>query len=236
MSELKVTTFSSKGRATRIHSIKTGKIHHLHSDNQLRAFLILEWNDEVIDIKEGVKLENLLETIDDIENLRLDIFMDKDKGMIYEFFTNFLVTFKDKDREVIKAISIKNASELRKQTTIEKMEIERRYWTSKGIDFFVITEKEIDKTLANNIQWVRETLLTDNIENKDEKANKLIKLLIVNKEKRVCEVIDEFEGAFELINGEGLYLFRYLIAKKIVKVDMYKQIDISKSVLQLLQG
>lgn len=235
MSELKVTTFSSKGRATRIYSAKTERIHHLHSDNQLRAFLILEWNDEVIDIKEGVRLDNLLETIDDKENLRLDIFTDKNKGELYDFFTNFLITIKHQDREVIKAISIKNTSEFKRQSTIEKMEIERRYWRSKGIEFCVVTEKEIDKTLANNIQWVRETLLVDSIEDKSIKADKLLNYLMINKENKVTDVVEEFERDFRLVNGEGLYLFRYLIARKIIKVDIYKEINISMNVSELLQ-
>ena len=62
---LKVTTFSSKGRATRIYSHKTNRIHHLQSDNQLRAFLLFEWIDLVKDIKENIELKDLEDALND---------------------------------------------------------------------------------------------------------------------------------------------------------------------------
>lgn len=234
MSELKVTTFSSKGRVTRINGIKTGKIHHLQSDNQLRAFLILEWSDSVVDIKEGVRLENLLEEINDVENLRLDKFIDKSSGKTYDLFTNFLVTVRYGDKEVINAIAIKNSSELKRKSTIEKIEIERRYWKSKSIEFYLITEKEIDKTLVSNIQWVRDTVLLDSVEDRDIKSNKLFNYLMINKENNIDELLDSYERNSELIQGEAMYLFRYLIAKKVLLVDMKKKINISIKVCDLI--
>ncbi|MDY4543766.1 MAG: hypothetical protein SPE00_00370 [Bacilli bacterium] len=78
---LKVITFSSKGRATRIFSYKTNRIHHLQSDNQLNVFLLLEWNDNVINIEENVELNDLEENLDNIEELRLDKFTDKEIKM-----------------------------------------------------------------------------------------------------------------------------------------------------------
>ena len=88
---LKVTTFSSNGRASRVYGYKTKKIHHLQSDNQLRTFLLLEWDDRVKDIKENVMLEDLEATIYNVENIRLDKFKDKETGNLYQLHTNFLI-------------------------------------------------------------------------------------------------------------------------------------------------
>jgi len=52
------------------------------------------------------------------------------------------------------AISVKYANELDDSRTIEKQEIERRYWESKSIKWFIITEKEIPKILVRNIKWL----------------------------------------------------------------------------------
>lgn len=87
---LKVTTFNSKGRATRIYGYKTKRIHHLQSDNQLRLFLLLEWNDMVKNIEENLELKDLEITIDNVEDLRLDKFSDNE-GRIsatHKFFSN----------------------------------------------------------------------------------------------------------------------------------------------------
>ena len=39
------------------------------------------------------------------------------------------------------ARSVKAASELERKTTLEKLEMERRYWEVKSIDWSIITEK-----------------------------------------------------------------------------------------------
>ena len=131
---LKVTTFSSKGRATRIYSYKTNKIHHLQSDNQLRFFLILEWNNSVKYIEENVELKHLEATIDNLENLRLDKFTNKE-NQLYQLHTNFLISIVGSNGEEQVAVSVKSLSELQRKTVIEKMEIERRYWKAKGVKF-----------------------------------------------------------------------------------------------------
>ncbi|AXI08235.1 hypothetical protein CUC15_04315 [Oceanobacillus zhaokaii] len=121
--------FSSKGRATRIYGIKTGRIHQLHSDNQYRAFLLFEFNSMVTDIRESFPLLDVLEVVDDKEDLRFDKFTDKETKEPYVLTTNFLLTMKDANgEEKYVARSIKNTTELKRKITFEKLEIERRYW------------------------------------------------------------------------------------------------------------
>lgn len=121
--------YSSKGRVSRIHGIKTGRIHHLHSDNQYRAFLLFEFNSSVIDIRESFPLLDVNEVIDEKEDLRFDKFTDKETKEPYVLTTNFLLTVKDKNGEEKDiARTVKNTTELKKKITFEKMEIERKYW------------------------------------------------------------------------------------------------------------
>jgi len=205
---LKVITFSSKGRSTRIYSYKNNKIHHLQSDNQLRAFLLLEWDDRVKNIKENVMLDDLEATLYSVENLRLDKFKDKKAGDLYDLHTNFLIkiTTKDKGEETI-ALSVKNISELQRTTVIEKMEIERRYWKVKGIKFYVITtENQIDKQFVENIKWARETLVDKAMENKRELAEKLYYFLQERKGEKLNEVLKEFDSEEDVIKGTALFI------------------------------
>ena len=93
----KISDFSSIGRASRIHGLKTHRIHHLHSDIQLRAFLIFEWCDRVVDIRESFPLLDVLEVIDEKKDLRFDKFRDKETGTPLVITTNFLLTTLDQD-------------------------------------------------------------------------------------------------------------------------------------------
>lgn len=227
---LKVTTFSSKGRATRIHSYKTNRIHHLQSDNQLRVFLTLEWSDKVKDIQENIELKDLEEIIDNVENLRLDKFSDKETGQLYQLHTNFLVTIKRNNGEEQVAISVKSLSEIKRKTVIEKMEIERRYWKEKGVSFHVITEKEIDKQFVENIKWVREAFIDKSIENKEELKEKLYYFLQGYKEKRIIDVLNKFDEEGNLKAGTALFILRYLIALKEVEINMKEKMDLNDSI------
>lgn len=51
-------------------------------------------------------------------------------------------------------IQVKPLSELKNPRTIEKLEIERRYWASKEIPWYIITEKELNPTVLDNIKWL----------------------------------------------------------------------------------
>lgn len=230
---LKVTTFSSKGRATRIKSMKNDEIYHLQSDNQLRVFLLLEWSEIVTDIKVNDELYDLEMNLDNIENLRLDKFIDKETGNLYKFHTNFLITINKQNVEEQIAISVKSVTELERKVVIEKIEIERRYWSSKGIKFYIITDKELDRIVAKNIMWVRETLIDKEINNKEELANELYFLLEQNRCVAINNLLKTFDGDKNK-NGIGLFIFRYLVANKVIKINMKKHINLDKKVDEII--
>jgi TnsA endonuclease C terminal./TnsA endonuclease N terminal. len=232
---LKVTTFSSKGRATRIYGYKTKRIHHLQSDNQLRFFLILEWHDKIKDIKENIELKDIEATVDNVDDLRLDKFSDKETGELFQLHTNFLITVRRNNGEEQVAISVKSLSELERRTVIEKLEIERRFWKAKGIRFYVITEKEINKQLVDNIKWVRETVIDKSIEGKKELVERLYYFLQKNKKNKLIKVLELFEYEEDIKAGTALFIFRYLLATKEIEVDMEKSIDLNEYISDLIK-
>lgn len=228
---IKTHEFSSKGRATRILGVKTGRIHHLQSDNQYRAFLIFEFSNKVLDIRETYPLLDVMEIIDEKHDLRFDKFQDKETKENYIMTTNFLLTVKEPDgSERYVARTVKNTSELKRKITWEKLEIERRYWLQRQIQWQIITEKQLPRQLAKNIEWVRETLLegSEGELDKEQLSLVLLRYLLENDElplKQVLKVFDKQEG---LSKGSGLFLFRYLLAKKEIQIDMNIPIDFSK--------
>ncbi|NCU28704.1 MAG: heteromeric transposase endonuclease subunit TnsA [Candidatus Moranbacteria bacterium] len=236
----KVHEFSSKGRVTRIFGIKTNRIHHLHSDNQLRAFLIFEWCDRVVDIRECFPLLDIMEVVDDKANLRFDKFCDKDTGEQLVITTNFLLTVKESDgSKRYVARTVKNTTELNKKITFEKLEIERRYWHSRGVDWKVITEKELDRQYCKNLEWIREVLLENdekyNGVEKETTSNMLHQIIMNNQDSTLRKVLKDFEEDEGLDSGEGLYLFRYLVAKKRLRIDLKNKINLSRKVKEIIK-
>lgn len=228
---VKTSDYSSKGRATRIQGIKTRRIHHLHSDNQLRAFLIFEYSDAIIDIRESYPLLDLMEVIDDKEGLRLDKFTDAD-GYPLIICTTFVLTVRGEGgEERLVARSVKNTSELSKKITLEKLEIERRYWEARGVDWKVITEKRLSRQLCENIEWCRETLLQDMQE--DGLANALLAYIQNNTFIPIKLLLNEFEYEEGLEPGKALWLFRYLLATKCLDVNIENAINLAATLEEL---
>lgn len=234
---IKINEFSSKGRATRIMGIKTKRIHHFHSDNQLRAFLIFEWSNKVIDIRECYPLLDLMETIDDKEDLYLDKFVDKDSGEQFVITTNFLLTIKEADGTIkYIARAVKNCSELSKNITIQKLEIEKRYWSSKNIDFKIITEKELNRNFCKNLQWIRETILdgAELMPSREERSSRMYVYMLNNRNIIIKDLFKDFERRNDIDKGTALYLFRYLLGTKQIAVDMTNIIDFNCKVQDLV--
>ncbi|MCF8564688.1 TnsA endonuclease C-terminal domain-containing protein [Alicyclobacillus tolerans] len=247
---VKISDFPSIGRATRIFGVKIPRIYHIQSDNQLRCFLIFEWSalqssesgvnspTAIVDIRESFPLLNMLETIDDKDDLRMDKFTDKETGVPLVLVTNFVLTVRDADgKERLVARSVKNASELKRSSTFENLEIQRRYWRAKGVEWKLITDKQIPKQFAKNVSWVRETLLDDGMDSneKSEQAQLLHNDLMRYPNLKLSDVLNAFDRKEGVSQGSGLYLFRYLIAKKLIHIDMNQSVQVARNVRDVLQ-
>lgn len=229
---LTVQDFPSMGRVARVPGWKSGRIHHFFSDIQTRYFYLLEWEDLVIDIREHFPLLDLEDTIQQKEDLNLDQFKDKETGTPYVLTTTFLITLKSTDgKNIYLARTVKPASELEKKRILERLEVERRYWADKEIDWGIVTQKEIPKALVRNIEWVHPSLYSYRERGFTREeiiylGNVLMERLIDNYHS-IRKITADFDKDFNYESGTGLFVFKYLIASKQIETDMTKPIDIN---------
>lgn len=219
-----IQDFPTYGMASRVLSVKTKRIHHFFSDIQLKYFYLLEIEDSVIDIREHFPLLDLEQVLHDHTDLKLEKFKDKKSQMPYIITTTFLITTIDKHGQIrYVARSTKAASEL-KNIVLEKLEIERRYWTAKGIDWGIITNKNINSTRAKNIEWLHSAFNIDEyngilFDELDQFSEGLLYRL-VESQQPIRRVLAMYERDHILDSGTGILLYKYLIIKKKVKIDM----------------
>ncbi|MEX9806634.1 TnsA endonuclease N-terminal domain-containing protein, partial [Proteus mirabilis] len=147
---LTVQEVPSSGRSHRIYSHKTGRVHHLLSDLELAVFLSLEWESSVLDIREQFPL-----LPSDTRQIAIDSGIKHPviRGVDQVMSTDFLVDCKDGPFEQF-AIQVKPAAALQDERTLEKLELERRYWQQKQIPWFIFTDKEINPVVKENIEWL----------------------------------------------------------------------------------
>ncbi|WP_138206999.1 TnsA endonuclease C-terminal domain-containing protein [Haloimpatiens lingqiaonensis] len=231
---LTVQDFPSMGRVTRVFGWTTQRIHHFFSDTQLKYFYLLDWEERVIDIREHYPLIDLEVVLKDTSDLRLGKFIDRKTKEPYILTTTFLITLLNFDgKKSFAARSIKYASELEKKSTIEKLEIERRYWKARGIDWGIVTNKDINDVRARNIEWVHSAMNSDDCNGLskaefDDLFDGILYRFIDNKQS-IKNIIAGFEKDYSLDVGMGLLLFKRLVAEKRIVLDMDKPINLSQT-------
>lgn len=233
---LTIQDMPSMGRVSRVYSHKTNRIHHFFSDMETRVFYLFSFEDDVYDIREHFPLLNMEDVITDRRGLDFGKFVDKETGTPFVFTTTFLITLKGGDgKEHFTARSVKSAEKLNQKYIIERYEVERRYWESKGVDWGIITQHDINVIKAKNIEWVYQSLQDCEMNSlaKSELPDLLLNDLL-NKDDVVRKITASLDSERKLQPGTGLSLFKYLIASKKIFVDMNKEINVNLPINQLL--
>ncbi|SEA63539.1 TnsA endonuclease N-terminal domain-containing protein [Rubrimonas cliftonensis] len=144
---LTVQDVPSRGRSHRFAGRTTARVHHLLSDIEYRTLLIYEWCDAVVDIRERFPLDRTATT-----RIAAAIGVahpaDPKSGVDLVMTTDLLIDFTDR----VVARAVKPSSDLDKARTLEKLEIERRVWSEQGVDWGVVTERELPDSIIANLQ------------------------------------------------------------------------------------
>lgn len=143
---LTVRDVPSEGRSHRIFGHLTHRTHHLLSDLELATFLLLQWRESTLDIREQFPLDL---TITKRLCVEAGIQHPMQNGQLQFMSSDFVVTTNDENNASF-AIQVKDSSSLKDPRTVEKLEIERRYWLEKYTPWYLVTEKEIPTIIFKN--------------------------------------------------------------------------------------
>jgi hypothetical protein len=147
---IRIQDFASRGAVSRVKGNTTGRVHHLMSKVELAYFYILDWSESVTDILEQYPLLDLERAVTIASKAGIKYPTDNVSGYPYVLTCDFMIVTADGQ----KARTVKMVSELGNARTLEKLEIERRYWLEYDVDWGIITEREISFQKAKNIEWL----------------------------------------------------------------------------------
>ncbi len=223
--------YPSMGVATRIFSQKTNRMHHFFSKNQLFFFYILEYDENVIDIKEHYPLLDLQEELSECRQVNLNKYIGGEGKTPYILTTTFFISYKSIDGLIkYAARSVKNSSELVKKSVQNKLEIERRYWQAKEIPWSLVTNNDLNMIKVKNIEYIRDYVGGNEIFNLNTDAEDLVLCLyerIAISQKSIKDTISEYEMDYEISEGTGVTFFKFLLANKYVCIDMNSPINLN---------
>lgn len=234
---LHIQDVASKGLSSRIKGWKTERVHHLLSMLETLYFYVLEWSQEVIDIREQYPLLPLEETLAIAESCGIHHPSDPRTKYPIVMTTDFVNTVCRGVTDFDEPRTVKYKTDLLKRRTLEKLEIERRYWESRKIKLKVVTEDSIPSTLAKNVEWLHSYRCLADFTDLDEFAFR-------RTATEVMEALKSYPGSLRSITiatddrlgleaGTSLSIVRYLLANRRLRVDMLKPINPSARLVLL---
>ena len=216
---LTVQDVPSKGRIHRRPSLTHNRIVHLLSDLELAAFLLFDWEKAVIDIREQFPF-NPEATLSIAK--RLGIKHPAYQGVIQVMTTDLLVDFNSDGQHLSKAISVKYAQDLEDERTIEKLELERRFWEGEGIEWFIFTEHEVPVHFVKNIRWLAPHMHSYDLDDSQRMFvfESILQMLEACPEEKLPVLLSELDQKQGLERGTNLKYFRHLAAQNAFQWDM----------------
>jgi hypothetical protein len=227
----------SQGLATRIKGWKTKRVHHFLSNLELSYFYVLEWSPVVFDIREQYPLLPLEETFAIAEQCGIRHPTDPKTKEPIVMTTDFFITLPRSIEVIEQARTLKTAKDLQSERTLEKLEIERRYWQNRDIDWGIVTEQEIPQALAKNVDWLHAFFRIEDLsplsETEIRRIATALTLRMAQGNAVLTDLAAECDDKLGLQPGTALSVSRHLIANRRWLVDMNKPIQPSKSLVLL---
>jgi hypothetical protein len=227
---IRVQEFLSWGQRNRVLGWKTGRQHDYFSMLELNYHYLLDWSPVVIDIQEQFPLLAynsklpLEETILIARQCGVRHPMDSKTKETVPLTTDFIITIQQSIGASRIARTIKPSTELSKRRVVEKLEIERRFWITRGIDWGVVTELEIDGTMARNIGWFHPYKSVDALrpltDQTIKRATELLTQVVSDGDAPLNEAALSCDDRLGLEPGSSLAVARHLIASRQWQVDL----------------
>lgn len=223
---LRVQSFSSKGVSNRPFSIKTGRHHELFSNVELAIFLALDWQQDVVDIREQYPLDrDLSRTIADQLGIRHPHYPDTQVPTVMT--VDFLVTRRSHGVERLEAYNAKPEAEAENHQSIAKLEIQRSYFALLEIPHHLVFETDIPERPISNLTWISDALSRDKAKEQyvgywDEMSEQFGDFLgdEMHRSTTLADICKQFDSRTGKTAGTGLRAARILLAKHVLVPDL----------------
>lgn len=226
---LRIQDVPSLGLACRSKGWKTTRVHHFLSQLELHYFYSLEWAQTVVDIREQFPLLPLEETISIAANCGIRHPVHPRTKHPIVITTDFVITVRHNSLDIDEPRTLKYKTDLCSRRTLEKLEIERRYWAARAKRLLIVTEVSFPKVLAKNVEWVHPYRSVDNFSQIDDLQFSLIASTVLQTVRtqmaRLRDLTIQLDDRMGLESGTSLSITRHLIANRHLEVDMLKPIN-----------
>jgi hypothetical protein len=225
---LTVRDVASHGFSTRDKGWKTNRVHHVLSNHELDYVYIADWSPIVVDIREQYPLLPLESSLAIAEACGIKHPTHPQTHKPVVLTTDFLITVEREGRKVEQARTIKPFAALASDRTLEKLEIERIYWKALHIDWGIVTENEIPKELAGNVDRIHDRYRQEHLELSFDEICDIARILTKSIKKSTLALRHATSACDRRLGfepGTSLSVAYHLIARRYWLIDMYTPIN-----------
>lgn len=215
---VRIGDLASSGRVHRRRTSRFDRVAHLLSDIEEDTFLPFDASTDVHDVREQVRLP-LEDTL--AIAAKYGLRHPAVRGIPTVMSTDIVADMRD--RRV--ALAVKPADALVNRNVLVKLEIERLYWVSQGVSWYLVTDREVSRADRINLQQVFEWQFLDGCEEDEafwgEKAAVVLldlrkALRVSPSRRRVIDFLRAVEGRQGWRPGDGLASLKRLLALKLI--------------------
>jgi len=234
---LEVQDFPSRGVIHRPLGFKTGRVHHLFSDLELKVFLIYDVLARIVDIREQFPLLPLEETLEISKKIGVKHPTDTATGYPVVMTTDVLLKISHRRETFFHARTIKYKKDLDDPRVEEKLRIERLYYRRRDIDWGVVTEDDVRPVLARNAALIHPYhLLSDLHPLKEGEVRRIAFYLhsrVWREELPLLEIVSDSDLKFGLPSGKSFSVICHQIVRGHWRVDLLKPIAVKERLILL---
>ena len=222
---LDVKSISSRGNSRRVYSSKIGRTIQLLSDVEYDLFLLLEWDENIIDIREQYPIDReFSQEVARTLGIRHPFYPGTDVATVMT--ADFLCTRQEKGKLSQLAFNSKTTEEVEDENSLLKLEIQRACFESIETPHHLILNTDIPTKKVKNIEWIREGLIkTGEAEPRPNywaSLGQRMPHLFENSDQTTslfafCSTFDE---SFGLPGGTGLRVARMLMQQRIIRTNL----------------
>ncbi|HGY2296392.1 TPA: TnsA endonuclease N-terminal domain-containing protein [Pseudomonas putida] len=221
---LRVQDVPSMGRSHKIQGVKVERIHHLLSDLERAYLLVCEFSEEVVDIREQYPLLPFESTQAIAKAIGVSYPRYRSTAVPLVMTTDFLLTVRQPDgnfKSVARTIKYQNdlKDSLR---TLEKLEIERRFWMSQDVDWAIVTEEFFTPDLIKNLGFLRRFAQLPRALMNLSLHSEFLELLEASKAYpwTTSECLRKISTRLGIAYGDARDIFFNLIWRKVIQIDL----------------
>lgn len=221
-----VHSFSSRGNSHRIHSVKTGRTHHLFSNIERALFLKAEFGENFVDFQEqrAMEREHTL-AIAKVLDIRHPVFIGTQVPFVMTL--DAVVVRRGDDGKLYReAYDAKESSALLDPRTLQKLDIHRAYCEQRGWKHTIVTNDTFPREVIRNLEWIRagarkplEALTVHGLFD-DLPARMLAEVLEKQPRTIVKDYCAQFDERHGLLPGTGIRVMQVLLWQHDLAVEL----------------